>query len=216
MISGGFDPVGSANGSDIALLVLTRDVAGVTPIPVRRAGPEDLVGETLLAVGFGTTETGGSGRRLQVDAVVTRTTAVLIEGIEVICQGDSGGPLIAIESGVRSVVGVASFGVFRSGAMVGSCPADADYWNRVDVQLDLIDRALRFSGECVASGAEACNGIDDDCDGTIDGGCVPLGGACTADDECAFAAPPPELAGEAALPPAARREHIPDIPMSRR
>jgi MYXO-CTERM domain-containing protein len=204
VISSGFDPVGSANGSDIALLVLTREVAGVTPIPVRRTGPEDLVGDTLLAVGFGNTETGSSGRRLQVDAVVTRTTSVLIEGIEVICSGDSGGPLIAIEDGVRSVVGVASFGVFRSGAMVGSCPADADYWNRVDIQLDLIDRALRFSGECVASGIEACNGIDDDCDGTVDGGCVSLGGACTLDEECAFAAPSPELTGEEMLPAAAR------------
>lgn len=203
-ISTGFDPVGSANGSDIALLVLTREVADVTPIPVRRTGPEDLVGDTALAIGFGNTEVGGSGRRLQVDAVVTRTTSVLIEGIEVICSGDSGGPLIAIEDGARSVVGVASFGVFRSGAMVGSCPADADYWNRVDVQLDLIDRALRIGGECVANGAEVCNGIDDDCDGTIDAGCVPLGGACSFDEECAFAAPPPALAGEEVLPPAAR------------
>jgi len=204
VISSGFDPVGSANGSDIALLVLTRDVTGVTPIPVRRTGPEDLVGDTALAVGFGNTETGTSGRRLQVDAVITRTTAVLIEGIEVICSGDSGGPLIATDAGVRTVVGVASFGVFRSGAMVGSCPADADYWNRVDVQMELIDRALRVSGECVVSGAEACNGIDDDCDGIVDGGCVPVGGGCTLDEECAFAAPPHELAGEEMLPPAAQ------------
>ncbi len=204
-ISTGFDPVGSANGSDVALLVLTREVTGVTPIPVRRTGPEDLVGDTLLAVGFGNTEVGGSGRRMQVEAEVTRTTSVLIEGIEVICSGDSGGPLIATDDGVRSVVGVASFGVFRSSGAVGSCPADADYWNRVDVQMDLIDRALRVAGECVPTGtAEQCNGIDDDCNGTIDEGCVALGGACALDEECAFFAPAPELAGEEALPPGAR------------
>jgi V8-like Glu-specific endopeptidase len=194
-ISTGFDPVGGANGSDVALLILTRPFTHAAPIPVRRTAPDDLVGSTLLAIGYGTTRTSGAGVRYQTDAVLTRTTPVLLEGIEVICQGDSGGPLLVEEGGERRVVGVASFGVFRAGTMVGGCPADADYWNRVDVQLDLIDLALRYGGECVERGAEVCNGLDDDCDGTIDPGCAEVGEACGADADCAFSPPPFEVEG---------------------
>lgn len=200
-ISTGFDPVGGANGSDIALLILRRPVTEVAPIPIRRTSPDDLVGQTLLAVGFGNTPAGTSGVRLETDAELTRTTPALLEGIQVICSGDSGGPLLVTEGGVRQVVGVASFGVFRDGAMVGTCPADADYWNRVDIQLDLIDRALRYGGECVANGAESCNGLDDDCNGQVDEGCAPVGGACTVDADCAFAPLPEGLADEDAPPP---------------
>lgn len=193
-ISSGLDPVNTATGTDIALLVLRDRVDDVAPIPVRRASAEDLVSAPAVAIGFGNTRAGTSGVKNRQDTTITAVTPNLLEAIETICQGDSGGPLLVEREGVREVAGVASFGVYRSGGAVGSCPSDADYWNRVDVQMELIDLALLRAGECPPSDPpreEVCNSLDDDCDGETDEGCLALGAICTSDDQCAFG-PMPE------------------------
>jgi len=110
-ISGSFDPVTTATGTDIALLVLREPVDGVTPIPVRRASPESLTGGSAVAIGFGRTRTTDGGIKYRQDTTITRVTPFLLEAIETICQGDSGGPLLVEEAGVREVAGVASSGV---------------------------------------------------------------------------------------------------------
>ncbi len=201
-ISTGRDPVGSATGTDVALLVLREPVTDVTPIPVRRASAEALMGSAAVAIGFGNTRSGMSGLKNRQDTTITEVTPFLVEAIETICQGDSGGPLLVENAGVREVGGVASFGVYSDVTMVGDCPSDADYWNRVDVQLPLIDLALLRAGDCPPSETprdELCNSLDDDCDGTVDEDCLALGETCTMDDECAFG-PMPEGAAVATDP----------------
>jgi hypothetical protein len=165
----------------------------VTPIAVRRDAPTDLVGRTLTAIGFGTTPAREVGIKYRTTTTLESVTGVVLTARNAICQGDSGGPLILESDGVRprEIVGVASFGQVMA---EGDCPAILDAWNRVDIQLELIDRAIIRSGGCVASGAEACNSLDDDCNSIVDDGCAALGEACTADTDCAYAALPPSLA----------------------
>jgi hypothetical protein len=196
-ISAGRDPVSSATGTDIALLVLRERVEDVAPIPVRRDSAEGLVSSAAVAIGFGNTRAGTSGLKNRQDTTITALTPNLLEAIETICQGDSGGPLLVENAGVREVAGVASFGVYSALGAVGTCPSDRDYWNRVDVQMALIDLALLRAGECPPSEEpreELCNSLDDDCDGEVDEDCLALGESCTSDDECAFG-PMPEGAG---------------------
>lgn len=193
-ISSGRDPVSSATGTDVALLVLRDRVDDVTPIPVRRTSAEGLVSSPAVAIGFGNTRAGTSGLKNRQDTTITALTPQLLEAFETICQGDSGGPLLVENAGVREVAGVASFGVYAALGMVGACPSDRDYWNRVDVQMALIDLALLRAGECPPSSEpreEVCNSLDDDCNGEVDEGCLALGERCTRDDECAFG-PMPE------------------------
>ncbi len=190
------NPVTGATGTDIALLVLTEAVVGVTPISVHRGDPTGLVGATATAIGYGRTRTGGGGQKNQVTTTVTNITPVLVEAVDTICQGDSGGPILIGTGAAREVFGVASFGVFSSLLTEPPCPAEHDYWNRVDVQMELIDRALVRSGACVTSTDETCNALDDDCDGAVDETCAALGEACAVDLDCALGPLPADLAGE--------------------
>ena len=201
-LSSGSNPVAGATGTDIALLVLRERVTDVTPIPVRREDEDALVGSPAVAIGFGNTRAGTSGLKNRQDTTISAMTPQLIEAIETICQGDSGGPLLVENAGVREVAGVASFGVYSIASEVGDCPSDADYWNRVDVQLPLIDLGLLRAGECPPSDEpreELCNSLDDDCDGDVDEDCLALGETCTSDDQCAFG-PMPEGAAVATDP----------------
>lgn len=201
---GAFTGSAITDGTDVALMILREPVEGVTPIPVRRDPPTDLVGREVTAIGFGLTPTGIVGVKFRTTTVIDSVSSSVLFGREAICQGDSGGPLILESDGVRprEIVGVASFGQTTIGGP--TCPAALDAWNRVDVQIDLIDRAIVLSGllagTCVARGEETCNSLDDDCDGAIDEGCAAPGQACERDEDCAFA-PVPEALRIGALPP---------------
>jgi V8-like Glu-specific endopeptidase len=190
------NPVTGATGTDIALLVLTEEVVGVTPIPVYREDPTALAGTMATAIGYGRTRTSDGGEKNEVTTTITRLTPFLVEAVQTICQGDSGGPLLTGTGADRAVIGVASFGVFSALAGDVPCPAEHDYWNRVDAQMALIDRALIRSGACVANEEETCNALDDDCDGAVDETCAGLGEACASDADCALGPLPADLAAD--------------------
>ncbi len=106
--------------TDIALVVLDRSIAGITPLPVRLSNAT-APGETLRAVGFGENDKAYPvGTRLRRDGVTieaigssvsSQGTPLASHEFEVgqsICQGDSGGPAISERTG--AVVGVVSRG----------------------------------------------------------------------------------------------------------
>ena len=171
---------GALVGVDVGVIVLREAVPDVTPIPIRRDMPSDMIGQEFTAIGFGRTPMGMTGLKYRTTSTVNSIIGNVIYGDNTICSGDSGGPIIQ-EGAERRVFGVASFG------QADSCPSPTDGWNGLWEFLPIIDRAILLSGECVDRGAEECNSLDDNCDGTIDEGCAAIGASCTADTDCAFA-----------------------------
>lgn len=188
------------DGADIGLVILREEVPGVEPIAVRREAPNELIGQEVTAIGFGTTREREVGTKYRTTTTIENVTTSVLEARNTICQGDSGGPIILESDGTRprQVVGVASYGL---AANQGDCPAMLDAWNRVDTFIDLIDLAVLRAGGCVERGEETCNSLDDDCDGIFDEGCAALGEPCESDGECAFG-PLPEALREG-MPPTA-------------
>ncbi len=179
---------GAIFGVDVALLILREPVEGVTPIRIRRDRPDDQLGQPFTAIGFGQRPDGPAGTKYKGQGIVQAIDDIgIISTAQTICSGDSGGPMIQ-ETPERRVIGVASFG------QAGACPSSRDGYNAVWNHLDRIDRAILLGGNCVGL-EETCNSLDDDCDGTVDEGCIPLGAACTESSECANAQLPPYLDG---------------------
>ena len=122
-----FHPTSAALcNADIALLVLDRNITGVTPLAVRLT-TKTIAGEKIRSVGYGESDsTYPVGTRLRKDGVgvLAIGSTVTAQGTELassemevglsICQGDSGGPAISEKSG--AIVGVVSRG--------GSCTDD--------------------------------------------------------------------------------------------
>ncbi len=119
--------------NDIALLRIASPFEGVAPIPAlpARAGlawSAADVGQPITYVGFGRTESGTAGERLQVESTVDvvclgpgycsdgerwyappRTICSFMSNGGT-CNGDSGGPALLVREGVTYVAGVTSFG----------------------------------------------------------------------------------------------------------
>jgi V8-like Glu-specific endopeptidase len=179
---GGFGGLsGELVGVDVAALVLRSGVTTVDPIPIRLTPPDDLVGDTFTACGFGQTPSGGAGRKFTVEGRVNSIQdtddfdSSLIYVGAVTCQGDSGGPMITAD---REVAGVVSFGA-------GGCGSGYGAYNAIYPFIDsVIQPAIEEGGGCVNDGAEVCDGRDNDCNGSVDETCTPIGGNCGSNDEC--------------------------------
>lgn len=145
-----FRPTTSALcNSDIALVVLDRDIDGITPLRVRLSGGV-AVGEVIRSIGYGENDTNyTSGVRYKQDSVpvlalgagVMKDGTVLGSGeLEVgraTCQGDSGGPGISRDTG--AIVGIASRGV--------SCSQNYGHvYMRTAMMRDLFAQAFAVAG----------------------------------------------------------------------
>lgn len=135
--------------TDIALVVLNKNISGVRPLAVRLSSGVR-AGDTVRSVGYGENDASyTSGVRfskpdvgvLAVGAGVQKDGTVLGEAeFEVgraTCQGDSGGPAISMKTG--AIVGVASRGV--------SCSLDYGHiYDQPAAFTSLFDEAFMYAG----------------------------------------------------------------------
>lgn len=101
-------PCGEAGGGgDVAILVLTRKLVGLSKMEARIDQPPK-VGEELTPVGFGRCALSSDGirRNNREGGRVRALTSETIHMDASICPGDSGGPVFA--KGSREIVGVVS------------------------------------------------------------------------------------------------------------
>ncbi len=101
-------PCGEAGGGgDIAVLVLTRKLVGLSTMQPRTDAPPN-VGEELSPVGFGRCALSSDGirRNNREGGRIRALTSETIHLDASICPGDSGGPVFA--KGSREIVGVIS------------------------------------------------------------------------------------------------------------
>lgn len=173
--NGGLD----SGANDVAALVLAVP-AEVPPLGIARVPPDRLVGSEVTAVGYGLTPAGRSGTKYTTTARVEEVDAGFIFVEPAVCSGDSGGPLIG-DDGL--VYGVASFIYAPDGMSEPRCGTAPGAYNEIYAHLAFLDAVFDETGDCVAS-EEVCNGRDDDCDGSLDEGCTPLGEPCDDDGDC--------------------------------
>ncbi len=154
---------------DIGLVYLDGDVPGIEPVSVDDTPAEDLIGQEIIYVGYGSTEgTGGEGLKKEATATVTDIDGdVLVVNPEngSACWGDSGGPLYRFGEGTEPVVaGVVSFGYTDDCMDLGGN-------TRTDVYVDWIAGAI-------SDGADPDweSGLPDDSDWDWDTGDWDTGG----------------------------------------
>ena len=162
-------------GADIALILLPAPL-DITARAFARTGPS--AGAAVTMVGFGQ-----NGHAMPNDVGIkyvghanvrdVRGGLIATSGASGTCQGDSGGPLV---DPTGAVAGITSFGP-------GDCNNTYSVFTQVSRHAALIDNALAFRPPCVPA-TEVCDGVDNDCDGVVDPGCIPLGEPCTSDLEC--------------------------------
>lgn len=172
---------GGRSGNDLALLVLATP-ARETPLEIGRGRPVvALAGQTMTAVGYGQTPSGGSGIKYTATMGIDGFDGGFIFVEPSVCSGDSGGPLIAPDG---MVYGVASFTYSTDGSTRPTCGTAPGAYNEIYRHLAFIDEVLTETGSCIPSGEEVCNGLDDNCDEVVDEGCIAIGDPCAASDEC--------------------------------
>lgn len=157
---------------DIALVVLDRNVTGITPLKIRTGAVEE--GERLRLVGYGkSSDDSGAGEKLlRTNVPVVSVTAHELQTGEATCNGDSGGPAIDEETG--AVVGVVS-----RGGPTCSGPGTRNIFTRADAFASLIAKATGAAPP-VAAGSS-----DDGSSGSA--GKSPsddMGASCSSGSDC--------------------------------
>jgi hypothetical protein len=126
--------------ADVAVVVLDRDVPGITPLHVELSHAPR-AGEALTAIGFGKrTDTSNAGLRERRDNVpILAVSSHEFEVGQATCSGDSGGPAISRASG--AIVGVVS-----RGSTACTASNARNIYSRTDAWASLIEEGIRLGG----------------------------------------------------------------------
>ncbi len=182
----GWDPaVGLSD--DVALALLAKAPAGVTPKQWNTASLSGLAGQPLRAVGYGTTGAAGNGSGVKrtVDLTFRQLTSDHIKLGDLsgkgVCHGDSGGPSFhTFADGVERQVGIHSY------TNNTECTDGAD--TRVDAYATFINQWLsdKEGPQCAHDGKckAGCTPYDVDCYCVADGVCNTQCPTLTEDPDC--------------------------------
>lgn len=142
--------------NDIGVVILKKDVTGVTPMPVNTTALSNtLVGKKVLFLGYGLIQTRpqrtAPGRKYGAEITCRRVENDRIQTQDngtSICSGDSGGPALYTVNGTLSLIGVNSY---VTGSTSGGQPnCDGDGWSfRTDFFTSWIQPLInKHGGKC--------------------------------------------------------------------
>lgn len=182
LIPGSTSNIGDGRATDLALVELATP-ARETPMEIALGSPGTLNGQQITAIGYGQTPSGQTGTKYRTSAAVTGLQQGLIFVDPAVCQGDSGGPVIGPDG---LIYGVASFIFSPDGRTEPRCGTAPGAYNELYRHMDWVQSVLEMVGDACFpdEGGEVCDGVDNDCNGEADEGCMPLGSACTESATC--------------------------------
>lgn len=165
--------------NDFAILVMA-DRVDAPAVPFARAWAP-VAEAPITLVGYGLTDDGFVGIKYEGHAMVDTWTDLYLvtRGDENGCYGDSGGTGLDETGTLVGVITHLLYGPFPE----DDCEGGRTGLNRVDAHAAMVDQAIADATIC--EDAEICgDAVDDDCDGTLDDGCMVVGEACADAGQC--------------------------------